>query len=333
MRHTFRHHIRLTEEELRKLWQQALFSFDTSVLLNVYGYSTDVRENLVVFFETNADRIRVPHQFAFEYCRDRRRTIIKQIRNYCDVEKKLSDILGGYISPQRDHPYLTNDGRRAYDFVLEELAESRSAMENLLRSDEYCDRILKAFEGKVGNEPSAAERDELHKRAADRYQRKIPPGYLDKDKDPPNAYGDYVGWSQLMQIAQREKRPAILVTDDLKADWWYWEDRHRLGPRVELLEEFAAETGQELCLYKSDNFLRSANKFMGAAIREHVILEISGRLDSLTQLDDLDLKLMSTEPGATEDKQVEDKSVEKPDGDLKPASSDIQESDPDKLTQ
>ena len=82
MRSTFRQYFRPTRDELIELWQHGLFSFDASVLLNVYGYSKETREELVTFFENNADRVRLPHQFGLEYSRNRSKVIDKQVHNW-----------------------------------------------------------------------------------------------------------------------------------------------------------------------------------------------------------------------------------------------------------
>jgi len=287
------------------VWEHGLFSFDASVLLNVYGYSHETREELVTFLENNVTRVRLPYQFGVEYSRNRCKTIIKQVRNYREVEENLVRIKKDYISPQRDHPYLSNDALNAYNFVLEELGESRSAMEKLIGSDDYCERLLKVFEGKVGAKPSSESLEQMHKEAKERYEKQIPPGYLDlKKKDVPDAYGDYIAWQQLIHIAQSEKKGLVLVTDDFKGDWWYLEGDRELGPRPELLEEFATQCGQDFCLYTSENFLRSAKKFMAADIRDHVIEEVSQRLASQRETTrTTDLKLSPPELGV--EKQVE----------------------------
>jgi len=51
---------------LRSLWADGLFSFDASGLLNIYGYSSETREQLVDFIERNAGRVRLAHQFGLE---------------------------------------------------------------------------------------------------------------------------------------------------------------------------------------------------------------------------------------------------------------------------
>ncbi len=51
MRKILHQYFKPTKEELRELWEHGLFSFDASVLLNVYGYSGETRDQLVDFIE------------------------------------------------------------------------------------------------------------------------------------------------------------------------------------------------------------------------------------------------------------------------------------------
>jgi hypothetical protein len=122
----------------------------------------------------------------------------------------------------------------------------------------------------------------LHATAKQRFEGKIPPGYLDlKDKDIPDAYGDCIGWLQLLEIARTEKKNVILVVDDFKEDWWQIERDRQVGPRPELLQEFCRTTGQRICIYTSENFLRAAKQFVAAEISDAVIKEVAERLADL----------------------------------------------------
>jgi hypothetical protein len=87
VRKAFHQYFRLTDSELRDLWANSLFSFDASVLLNIYGYSSDTREDLVKAVEQNAERVRLPHQFGLEYARNRCIVILRQVHNYLKAEK------------------------------------------------------------------------------------------------------------------------------------------------------------------------------------------------------------------------------------------------------
>jgi hypothetical protein len=151
MRQIFRQYFRPTKDELNELWQHGLFSFDASVLLNIYGYSTETREELVGFVEKNAPRVRLPHQFGLEYARNRSSVIVKQVNNYLKVEDALRKIRDNDIAPKYNHPYLSKNSTRAYQAILNELEKSRKAMEKLIGSDQYAEKMFGVFDGRVGN--------------------------------------------------------------------------------------------------------------------------------------------------------------------------------------
>jgi PIN like domain len=120
-------------------------------------------------------------------------------------------------------------------------------MEKLIGSDPYLEKLFEIFKDRIGEAPSPEERSRLEETAKERYSKNIPPGFADlKEKAVPDAYGDYLGWHQLKQIAKKEKKDVVFVIDDFKDDWWYLERQRMVGPRPELLEEFAADTHQQL---------------------------------------------------------------------------------------
>jgi hypothetical protein len=204
---------------------------------------------------------------------------MRQVSNYQKAEKALQEIEQQHIKPKRDHPYLSQRSLKAYGAIQKELSQSRKAIEKLIGSDPYAEKILEVFEGRVGQGPSPDELAKLHADAQQRYDQQVPPGFLDlKEKAAPDAYGDFIGWHQLMEIAKAEKMDIILVVDDFKEDWWNIERDRTIGPRPELLEEFFRVTGQRLHMYTSENFLWAAKKFVAADIREDVIEEVRQRL-------------------------------------------------------
>lgn len=332
MRKTFHHYFRPTHSELRGLWENGLFCFDASVLLNVYGYSNETREELVSFIRKNAERVRLPYQFALEYARNRGSVIIRQVRNYMKVEKELDQIKQISIKPKRDHPYLSPQSLAAYEAIQMELAENRKAMEKLVGSDPYSETFLEVFSGKIGPMPTADELSQLEAKAKERYDARIPPGYEDlKEKGIPEAYGDCIGWQQLMQMAADEHKGIILAIDDFKSDWWYIEQERTVGPRADLLEEFVRVTQQQVYIYTWENFLRDAKEFIAADIRQEAIEEVTERLESQRQdVVDLEIKgpprAVAPSDEAKSIGRLEEESVDN----LKPTAQDLTSGEDDK---
>jgi hypothetical protein len=304
MRKLLGHWFRKPETEERALWQAGLFSFDASVLLNIYAYSNETRDELMKLIEANAERVRLPHQFGLEYSRNRAAVIIKQVNNYGKADRDLQDFQTKHIEPKREHPHLSDGSVDAIKAVRDDLLGRKKQMESFISTDPFAHRILNVFEGKLGPIPTEEELGRLHADAAARYAKNCPPGYADlKDKGVPDAYGDYIGWSQLIEIAKLEKKGFVLVIDDLKEDWWFIEKERPIGPRPELIEEFFKQTEQQLWLYTSENFLRAAKKFTNAEIRDEAIEEVTQRLASQRE----SAKIADLKPGLEESKSLETK--------------------------
>lgn len=280
MKKAFHQFFRPPKTALDELWQSGLFVFDASVLLNIYGYSSKTRDELVAFVEKNSPRVRLPHQFGLEYARNRPKIIVKQVRNYQKVEDQLRKIKDADLAPKKDHPYLSKKSTKAYDAILSELESSRKAMEKLVSLDPYLEKLSYVFEGKVSKCPTPEERAQMEQEAQERYDKSQPPGFADLDKGVPDAYGDCIAWKQILSIAMEEKRGVILVIDDLKEDWWLVEHSRTIGPRPELVEEFVRVTKQTFYMYTSESFLRSLKEFSLSEVGDEVIEEVSERLAS-----------------------------------------------------
>ena len=138
MKKAFRAYILPTPEEFKTLWENAIFSFDASVLLNIYGYSENTREELLSLLERLSERVRLPHQFGLEFVRNRVKVILKQVGNYRSVEEQLQKIRDGNFSPRSEHPFPSQQSLASYEALLKELADDRTKMERLTTVDPPC---------------------------------------------------------------------------------------------------------------------------------------------------------------------------------------------------
>ena len=71
MKSKFPEYFKLNEKDIRSLWQNALFTLDTSILLNLYRYSNETREEFLKILNKLEDRIWIPHQSAQEFFNNR----------------------------------------------------------------------------------------------------------------------------------------------------------------------------------------------------------------------------------------------------------------------
>jgi hypothetical protein len=241
----------------------------------MYGYSENTREQLLTILEKISDRLRIPYQFAVEYQRNRAKAIMQQVKNYVQVEKTLRDVYEKEFEPKLKHPFMSEKMQKGFNSIRTGLKEGRENIEALFSSDPYHDRITQVFAGRVGDPPDAEKLKKLYETAAERYDDDIPPGYEDlKEKGAPDAYGDYIGWVQILEMAKSEDTSAILITDDSKADWWKIQGDRTIGPRPELLAEFITHVNQQFYMYSSAQFMKYSTEYLESKVEDGAIQEI-----------------------------------------------------------
>lgn len=288
-------------EGYAEVWKSALFVFDTNVLLNLYRYQTNTRDELLTVIEKLADRIWIPHHVALEFQRNRISVIAEQGKRFNDirqvVEKAQTNLVADIskLNLQKRHalinPELLISGfdKLAQGF-LTELNELEKGQQTITALDPLKTKIEELFENKVGIAyTKQSEIENLNKEAENRYKLKIPPGYKDEAKEKDDLedfqhegilykrkYGDYIVWRQLLAHAENhESKKLIFITDDGKEDWWAQASGKTLGPRPELREE-AARVGklESFLMYKPDGFLRYAKEFLKAVVSEETLIEV-----------------------------------------------------------
>jgi len=110
----------------------------------------------------------------------------------------------------------------------------------VLKKDNLLLKLDKTFH--IGQEYSYDKLTEVVNNGKFRYDNKIPPGYEDQEgKVGFQVYGDLIFWLQTIDFAIEQKKPIILITNDLKEDWWQDKTENKI-PRHELIVEFNDKT-------------------------------------------------------------------------------------------
>ena len=149
------------------------------------------------------------------------------------IEEQLT-IVEDFFIEREDTLSLVGEKWKNTDFVAELMEELRNN-----------NQVLAPF--------SQLELYRLCETGRKRYEKSVPPGYKDNDKDGIRKYGDYIWWSQILQYAKKEKKNVILVTDDVKSDWWNKKDDGSIELREELVNEFR-KTKQDIYPFVSNDF-------------------------------------------------------------------------------
>jgi PIN like domain len=205
MRKGFEHYYRLSKHDLSDLWQACVFVFDTNVLLDLYRYTPETKDELFAVLERLEDRIWIPHQVALEFHRNRLETVAAVFEPYRKIKGLLTDtrerILEGLSQLSSKHPFIkvekmkqrVAEGLTEIIKELEESAEQHPNQAKRADEDDIRERLTKLFENKTGEPFDENRMQEIAKEGETRYANKIPPGYMDgKTKARENKFGDLI---------------------------------------------------------------------------------------------------------------------------------------------
>ena len=301
MREGFEHYYRLSKHDIAKLWRECVFVFDANVLLDLYRYTPETKDELFSTLDKLKARIWIPHQVALEFHRNRLDAVAATFQPYQQIKdviaKLRKDALAILSQLSSKHPFIKPEeiGQKI-DLALKEIGQEldRLAAQHPNQSkradeDDIRDHLSKLFENKTGAPLENEELAAALKEGEQRYAKKIPPGYMDeKPKDAERRFGDLVIWKQVIKFAKENKQSVIFVTGDTKEDWWEIKGNSTIGPRPELRQEFYEETKELFYMYETTNFLKHAAKVVAEAgpVKDAAVKEIQAvqRERNLNQL-------------------------------------------------
>jgi len=246
-----------TGEEYRRLLTDGLVVPDTNVLLNLYRYHDQTRDDLLSVLNALGNQLWVPHQVVAEFWGSRE-AVLKDPRGTENVTEELQkhgnmaeNSLRAWANkmglPGRRKDELIEMLSRAFCSVTERVHQYAGDNAERYARDTNEDPVLNKLDlilkGRVGPPLSETDRMEAVKEAERRAKVKVPPWYMDAAKGKGNAAGDYLVWVQILREARRRRTDVLLVTADLKEDWWRQAQRQRQvrGPRPELVAELRRE--------------------------------------------------------------------------------------------
>lgn len=308
--------------DYKAAWDNAIFVFDTNVLLSLYRYRVGTRDELLSVLEEISDRIWIPYQVALEFQRNRLHVIAEQIKRFSDVRRtvektkaSLINDLGKFRLQERhslinSEPLLSGFEKLIGEF-FDQLEQLEKGQQTLTGEDQIKTKLESLFEGRVGpNFKTQGELDDVQKQGETRYKCNIAPGFEDDSKDSngpdeflhagliyKRKYGDFILWRQMLSYcASSDRKILIFVTDDTKEDWWRvieMDGPKTVGPRAELIEE-ARHQGKvdQFLMYRPDKFLAYAKDALQAKVSDDAIQEVkdlsSESLASPDRIKDID---------------------------------------------
>lgn len=277
----------VTEEDLQEAVRSWLVVFDTNVLLHLYNYQGQALDDFMRVFEALGERLFVPHQVLDEFWRNRTTVLRENKGRHLEresIEKSFdsiaSDLRKWYQRAVSRRDRLPADVTRELDEArvavlrcMDDLAEQRSTTADTpTHQDAVLTRLEDLLAGKVGTGPAEEERQRLVEIGKRRLQKKVPPGYMDAEKNPDRAVGDFLVWHQVTEESRKRGMPVLLVTQDTKEDWWADRGTAAMRARPELVSELLDVSGQRLVMVRTHDLLRLGS-VVGVDVDEDTLAE------------------------------------------------------------
>ena len=285
MKDKFFEYYSLSSNELTDLWEKAIFTIDTCVLLDLYRLSNKTSYELLKIFEKlkSTGQLWIANRVGYEFHEDREGVIAVQQDEYDRLWNYLTkDFCTGVTNNFRK--VSNSHSQIKVDKYILELSKHASKIAKRIKSqkskhpkdDSILDKVTLIFDGLVGDPYSPEDLSAIFDEGKTRYDKGIPPGFEDRKKDDiARKYGDLIIWYQIINKAKESNKPIILVTRDTKDDWWNSFNGKKNGPRRELRKEFREKTGQNFYLYEITNFIKIAPNYLGmTAVSENAQREI-----------------------------------------------------------
>ena len=228
IKETFEWAIPISDEEKSQIWEEAILTVDTNVLLDLYRFHPETTRQILNGLESFKGRVWLSHQVASEFFKNRNKVILDAEKNLIAGEEKITSLskevestlnkaldtlLDGLSSNRTISKKLIDNLKNGLKGKTHEIAElSDDIIKNFTseettkvtpQKDDILLKIIEIFDKNLGDS-FGGDQEKLITTAKERYKNKIPPGYKDENKED-NTYGDFFLWEQILRYAEKKK--------------------------------------------------------------------------------------------------------------------------------
>jgi hypothetical protein len=285
-------------EDFGRIFTDGLVVPDANVLLNLYRYNDQTRDELFVILESLGEQLWVPNQVVTEFWRNRESVLrdprdvqstVKALEQHRDDAVRIFRTWVNRVSLPTDQVNALidslTDGFSKIGEAIDALDyEEAAAYARNTSSDPVLKRLGSLLSNKCGQPLPPDAYTAALAEAQRRIEQKIPPGYKDKTKADELAAGDYIVWEQTLVEAEKRQVDVLLITNDWKEDWWRIEAGERRGPRLELSRELKSRAGASLYLIRPTRLLELGPRLLGLESNPEAIREAE-RVDQFLESD------------------------------------------------
>lgn len=290
-------------------FQDALIVLDTNVLLSLYEYTAESREEVLAALGQVSGHLWMPYQVGLEFVRGRRSVLESRKRVLADASKSVN----AKLTVARNAIIAAKDTVRAqlqkYARVpaeidsLEQLVSEAAVNQHLAvyrdafkahldmlknghdltpvdvdTADPILPRVAELYGDRVGLQPEDnLLQQRLDEAVAFRFPNQIPPGFEDVGKGTPlHTAGDFLIWEEVIEQAAllpEGSRRVLFVSNDVKGDW-YDISNGQQRPWPALLDEIQRRAGAELRLETPPDFYSGVGEYLNADLADDTYEEI-----------------------------------------------------------
>jgi PIN domain-containing protein len=283
-----------TLAEYHRALEEGMVVLDANVLLNLYRYTDRARDDLLSVMSRLDERLWIPHQVLTEFWRNRD-SVLRDPRETERIGREMSGqrekalvafrAWANRVSLPADRATrLAEQLGEGFDAVLAEVEgfNDTSAIEAARNTEN--DPVLAQLESLLAGQVGEPLTDDHYQRAVEeglrRVEERLPPGYMDKDKDDASSAGDYLVWEQILVEAEGRRCDVIFVTADVKEDWWRKEAGELRGPRLELIAELRSRANARLYMLRPTRLLELAREALEVTVQDESVQD-ADRVDRL----------------------------------------------------
>lgn len=251
---------------------------DANILLYLYKCSFNASKNIVDLLNKMKDKVIIPNRVYEEYISHKDNEQAKIDKKYDNFAKDLRSQVDGLkrkvgssISESRKYEFPDCDAlETGINTWIDKIKNSITAYESSLSSEKQnksvqitnVEQIIQYWSNqqRIRQKPSITEILECIKEGEFRYRYKMPPGYMDEDKDKASKgeidsfetrirkYGDLFVWKEILSIGSGANgNKVVFITNDVKEDWWVLkgEQKDVVCMRDELRQEYLGTVGND----------------------------------------------------------------------------------------
>lgn len=310
MEKLYKIHRNANQIDFQKIWKDGIFIFDSNVLLDLYRLPESAKNDLISVFKNEKfnKRIWIGFQVIMEFLNNRL-TVIGEQKNMfskiqvlteklvneidelskiykLEIEKLQLNQRHSLINPEQ-YVNLENikKSTKVYNEFLKHLQNQEGQQIDVNDTDEIKELIIEIFDNKIGESFDKESLESIYKDGAKRYEIKFPPGFMDvkkegsyffEDKEYIRKYGDLILWKEIIKQTEKNNiKYVVLVTGDVKVDWWEEKRGKKIGARKELLNEIYNQCPKldVFHLYNTSSFLKFAKEEIDKTIKDSSITE------------------------------------------------------------